>query len=124
VEEVSTEDKPRFVAGSMGPGTKLITLGNTDWDAMLARTREQARGADRGGRMAGVDVFIIETCQDLLQVKCAINAVLAALRERGGRRRCADHGERHDRDDGDDAAGDEIEAAATALAGYPIARWG
>jgi 5-methyltetrahydrofolate--homocysteine methyltransferase len=74
----STKDKPRFVLGSMGPGTKLITLGNTDWDAMLDSYREQARGLIDGG----TDTFLIETCQDILQVKCAINACLAALAER------------------------------------------
>jgi 5-methyltetrahydrofolate--homocysteine methyltransferase len=71
----STAEKPRFVIGSMGPGTKLVTLGNTTWDEMLASYREQARGLIDGG----ADAFIIETCQDLLQVKCAINACLDAL---------------------------------------------
>jgi len=75
----TTNDKPRFVAGSMGPGTKLITLGHTTWEAMHDSYAEQARGLIDGG----VDVVIIETCQDLLQVKCAINACLDALRERG-----------------------------------------
>jgi 5-methyltetrahydrofolate--homocysteine methyltransferase len=75
----TTADKPRFVAGSIGPGTKLITLGNTTWEAMFDSYREQARGLIDGG----CDLFIIETCQDLLQVKCTINAVLAALAEKG-----------------------------------------
>jgi len=78
-DRFSTIDKPRFVAGSIGPGTKLITLGQTTWEAMLASYAEQARGLLDGG----VDAFIIETCQDLLQVKCAINACLKALDERG-----------------------------------------
>ena len=67
--------RPRFVAGSIGPGTKLISLGQTTWDLMLSSYREQARGLLDGG----VDCFMIETCQDLLQVKCAINACLDAL---------------------------------------------
>ena len=75
----TTKDKPRFVIGSMGPGTKLITLGNIDWIAMFESYREQARGLIAGG----VDGFIIETCQDILQVKCVINAILAALDEKG-----------------------------------------
>ncbi len=75
----STPDKPRFVVGSIGPGTKLITLGNIDWDAMFASYREQARGLIDGG----ADVLLIETAQDLLQVKCAVNACLAAIAERG-----------------------------------------
>src|SRR5262245_60145620 len=59
----STPDKPRFVAGSIGPGTKLLTLGHTTWETMLDSYAEQARGLLDGG----VDLFIIETCQDLLQ---------------------------------------------------------
>lgn len=77
-DKYSTSDKPRFVLGSMGPGTKLITLGNTNWDAMFDSYREQVRGLVDGG----VDALLIETCQDLLQVKCAINACVAALDER------------------------------------------
>ncbi len=71
----STSDKPRFVLGSIGPGTKLVTLGNTTWDLMLDSYREQARGLIDGG----ADALLIETCQDLLQVKCAINACLDAI---------------------------------------------
>ncbi len=74
----ATNDKPRFVIGSMGPGTKLITLGNTHWDEMLDSYREQARGLIDGG----TDAFLLETCQDVLQIKCGINAILAALAER------------------------------------------
>jgi 5-methyltetrahydrofolate--homocysteine methyltransferase len=120
-DRFSTKDRPRFVAGSMGPGTKLITLGNTTWEAMLASYREQALGLIDGG----ADVLIIETCQDLLQVKCAINAVLAALRERG----------RTPLEvpimtsvtietTGTMLLGTEIAAAATALAQYPICSLG
>jgi len=75
----ATSEKPRFVLGSMGPGTRLITLGNTTWEEMLESYTEQARGLLDGG----VDAFIIETCQDILQVKCAVNACLKALDERG-----------------------------------------
>ena len=74
-DEASTGDKPRFVLGSMGPGTKLITLGQIDWDAMRASYAEQARGLIEGGS----DALLIETCQDILQVKCALNACLDAL---------------------------------------------
>ncbi|MBI1336065.1 MAG: methionine synthase [Phycisphaera sp.] len=78
-EKHSTGDKPRFVVGSIGPGTKLVTLGMTDYDTMFASYREQARGLIDGG----VDVFLIETAQDILQVKCAIASCLAALDEAG-----------------------------------------
>jgi 5-methyltetrahydrofolate--homocysteine methyltransferase len=113
----STKEKPRFAAGSMGPGTKLITLNQIDWDKMFESYREQARGLIAGG----VDVLIIETCQDLLQTKVAINAALAALDEKN-----------KSTDDipimvsvtiettGTMLLGTEIAAAATALAGYPI----
>jgi 5-methyltetrahydrofolate--homocysteine methyltransferase len=74
----ATSDKPRFVAGSIGPGTKLISLGQTTWETMLDSYADQARGLIDGG----VDAFIIETCQDLLQCKCAINACLDALADR------------------------------------------
>ena len=70
----------RYVLGSMGPGTKLISLGQTSWENMLDSYTEQARGLIDGG----VDAFLIETCQDLLQVKCAINACMDAL-ERSGK---------------------------------------
>lgn len=75
----ATADSPRFVLGSMGPGTRLITLGQVPWDGMLESYAEQARGLIDGG----VDAFLIETCQDLLQVKCAVNACLKALDEAG-----------------------------------------
>ncbi len=75
----STREQPRFVAGSLGPGTKLVTLGNTTWDLMLESYREQVRGLIDGG----VDCLIVETCQDLLQVKCAVNACLDALHNAG-----------------------------------------
>src|SRR6185295_16934231 len=45
----STSDKPRFVVGSMGPGTKLVTLGNTTWEDMFDSYREQVRGLIDGG---------------------------------------------------------------------------
>ncbi|MEL7521632.1 MAG: homocysteine S-methyltransferase family protein, partial [Cyanobacteria bacterium J06553_1] len=56
-EEYSTADKPRFVAGSMGPGTKLPTLGHIDYDTLLENYKEQAEGLYDGG----VDLFLVET---------------------------------------------------------------
>ena len=72
-------DRPRFVVGSMGPGTKLITLGQITWDEMLASYSEQVRGLLDGG----ADALLIETAQDILQVKCVINACLDVLAEKG-----------------------------------------
>jgi len=67
----STPDKPRFVAGSMGPGTKLPTLGHITYNALKEAYREQVRGLYDGGS----DMFIVETCQDLLQTKAALAAI-------------------------------------------------
>jgi len=117
----ATTDKPRFVLGSMGPGTKLVTLGHTTWDELLASYTEQARGLIDGG----VDAFLIETCQDLLQVKCAINACLDALAER--RRDAADTPVMVSvtiETTGTMLVGTEIAAVATALAPFPIASLG
>lgn len=117
----ATKDKPRFVIGSMGPGTKLVTLGNTTWDEMLASYREQARGLLDGG----VDAFLIETCQDILQVKCAINAVLAALEEHGkGPHEVPILASVTIETTGTMLVGTSIEAAATVLSRYPIVSLG
>ncbi len=78
-DQFATPDRPRFVVGSMGPGTKLITLGNIGWDEMLASYEAQVRGLLDGG----ADVLLLETAQDILQVKCALNAMLNVLEERG-----------------------------------------
>lgn len=120
-DRYATADKPRFVIGSIGPGTKLISLGQTTWEAMLDSYTEQARGLIDGG----VDAFIIETCQDLLQVKCAINACLDALKEKG---------KSHDdipimvsvtiETTGTMLLGTEIAAAVNALAMFPICSLG
>ncbi|MCZ6597557.1 MAG: methionine synthase [Planctomycetota bacterium] len=78
-EEYSTKDRPRFVIGSMGPGTKLATLGQASYDALKESYVRQALGLADGK----VDVFFVETCQDPLQAKAAINACIAACRESG-----------------------------------------
>jgi 5-methyltetrahydrofolate--homocysteine methyltransferase len=76
-DKFSTPDKPRFVAGSMGPTTKLPSLGHIGYDAMAAAYREQAEALIEGG----VDVLLIETCQDLLQAKIALAACQDAIRD-------------------------------------------
>ena len=73
----STQEKPRFVAGSMGPGRKLPSLGDIGYDEMAAAFREQAEALIEGG----VDVLLIETCQDILQVKIAVAACQDAIRD-------------------------------------------
>jgi 5-methyltetrahydrofolate--homocysteine methyltransferase len=69
--DYSTPEKPRFVAGSMGPGTKLPTLGHITYRDLKNAYREQVRGLYDGG----ADLFIVETCQDLLQTKAALAAI-------------------------------------------------
>jgi 5-methyltetrahydrofolate--homocysteine methyltransferase len=76
-DEYSTPEKPRFVAGSMGPTTKLPSLGHIGYDAMAAAYREQAEALIEGG----VDVLLIETCQDLLQAKIALASCQDAIRD-------------------------------------------
>ncbi|MBD1923524.1 methionine synthase [Microcoleus sp. FACHB-831] len=80
--EFSTPEKPRFVAGSMGPTTKLPTLGHIDFDTMKASFAEQASGLYDGG----VDLFLVETCQDVLQIKAALNAIEEVFQQKGERR--------------------------------------
>ncbi len=63
-------DKPRFVAGSIGPTTKLPTLGHIDFDELKQSYKEQINGLTDGG----VDLLLIETCQDVLQIKSALLA--------------------------------------------------
>lgn len=75
-EKYSTPEKPRFVAGSIGPTTKLPSLGHITYDAMYASYKQQADALVEGG----VDVLLIETCQDLLQAKIAIAACQDAIR--------------------------------------------
>ena len=70
-QEYSTPEKPRFVAGSIGPGTKLPTLGHVDFDNLKNAYIEQVEGLYDGG----VDLFLVETCQDVLQIKAALNAI-------------------------------------------------
>jgi 5-methyltetrahydrofolate--homocysteine methyltransferase len=80
-QQFSTPAKPRFVAGSIGPTTKLPSLSHIGFDAMAAAFEEQARALIEGG----VDVLLIETSQDLLQAKCALAGVFDAMKATGRR---------------------------------------
>ncbi len=68
-------DRPRFVIGSVGPGTKLITLGHVSYVELLASYRVQMDGLLDGG----ADAILIETCQDLGQIKVAVRAAREAM---------------------------------------------
>ncbi len=78
-EQFSTPDHPRYVLGSIGPGTKLPSLGHMHYDEMLEGYTECAQGLIDGG----CDVFLLETCQDPLQIKAALHACEAANASRG-----------------------------------------
>jgi len=80
-EQFATKDKPRFVAGSLGPTTKLPSLGHIGFEAMAEAYEEQAAALIEGG----VDVLLVETAQDLLQAKIASIGVLEAMRKAGKR---------------------------------------
>jgi len=70
-DKYTTKEKPRFVLGSIGPGTKLPSLKHIDYDTMYEGYKVTASGLVDGG----VDVFLLETCQDPLQIKAAIHAL-------------------------------------------------
>ncbi len=76
--QYSTKDQPRFVAGSIGPGTKLPTLGHISFNDLKKSYEQQVTGLLDGG----ADMFIIETCQDLLQTKAAVRAVFELFEQR------------------------------------------
>lgn len=75
----STPDRPRFVLGSMGPGTKLPTLGHLPYETLRDAYRDNAAGLIAGG----ADALIIETCQDLLQVRAAVVGAKRAVEAAG-----------------------------------------
>ncbi|HHQ40785.1 MAG TPA: methionine synthase, partial [Chromatiales bacterium] len=75
----SSDARPRYVLGSMGPGTKLASLGHVDYDTLEASYAEQARGLLEGG----VDALLLETHQDLLTLKAGVNGCKRARRALG-----------------------------------------
>jgi len=75
----STPERPRFVLGSVGPGTKLPTLGHVSYATLRDAYRDNAAGLIEGG----ADVILIETCQDLLQTKAAVIGAKRAIAASG-----------------------------------------
>ncbi|MBU6243744.1 MAG: methionine synthase [Actinomycetales bacterium] len=75
----STADQPRWVLGSVGPGTKLPSLGHAPYVTLRDAYEQQAAGMVAGG----VDAILVETAQDLLQAKAAILGARRALRAAG-----------------------------------------
>lgn len=76
--EFSTVEKPRFVAGSVGPTSKLPSLRHITFDNMEMAYYRQISGLIDGG----IDIICIETCQDILQIKSALSAVQKIFKER------------------------------------------
>jgi 5-methyltetrahydrofolate--homocysteine methyltransferase len=113
-QQFSTKDKPRFVAGSIGPGTKMPSLGHITHDEMLKSYREQASALIEGG----VDVLLIETCFDLLQAKIATIAALEAMHKSG--KRLAVTVQVTLQESGTMLLGTEIGAALTALEPFDV----
>jgi 5-methyltetrahydrofolate--homocysteine methyltransferase len=75
----STPQRPRFVLGSVGPGTKLPTLGHVPFVTLRDAYQANAAGLLAGG----ADALIVETCQDLLQAKAAVVGCRRAIAEAG-----------------------------------------
>jgi 5-methyltetrahydrofolate--homocysteine methyltransferase len=78
-DAASTPDHPRFVLGSLGPGTKLPSLGHTTYQKL----KDAYYTASKGLVDSGSDALLIETTQDLLQAKAAVNGARLAVRESG-----------------------------------------
>jgi 5-methyltetrahydrofolate--homocysteine methyltransferase len=72
----TTPERPRWVLGSVGPGTKLPTLGHVAFATLRDAYQEQVRGMLDGG----VDAVLVETAQDLLQAKAAVIGARRAMR--------------------------------------------
>jgi 5-methyltetrahydrofolate--homocysteine methyltransferase len=113
-QQFSTKDKPRFVAGSIGPTTKLPSLGHISFDEMVASYEQQALALIEGG----VDILLIETAQDLLQAKVAACGVIEAMRKAG--KRLPVTVQVTLQESGTMLLGTEIGAALTALEPYDV----
>jgi len=79
-DEFSTAGRPRFVAGSVGPTTKAITVtGGVTFEGLLDAYYAQAKGLVEGG----VDLLLVETCQDTRNIKAALFAIQKLSKEIG-----------------------------------------
>jgi len=112
--DFATPAKPRWVAGSMGPGRKLPTLGHISFKDLRDAYRVQVEGLIDGG----VDLLIVETCQDVLQTKAALSAIFSLFSET--HRRVPVIAQVTIEVFGTMLNGTEISAALTALAPFPI----
>ena len=87
-DEYTTPEKPRFVAGSVGPTNKTLSMSpdvsdpsarEVTYDEMLEAYKEQMNGLIAGG----VDALLIETIFDTLNAKCAVDAAMRSMAEKG-----------------------------------------
>jgi len=78
-DEYATAEKPRWVLGSVGPGTKLPSLGHAPYAQLRDAYQQQAEGLLTGG----VDAVLVETAQDLLQAKSAVVGAKRAMTKLG-----------------------------------------
>jgi len=112
--DYSTTAKPRWVAGSMGPGRKLPTLGHITFNDLRDSYRVQVSGLLDGG----ADLLIVETCQDVLQTKAALSAIFSVFEEK--HTRVPVFAQVTIETFGTMLNGTEISAALTSLAPFPI----
>src|SRR4051812_3073169 len=112
--DYSTADKPRWVAGSIGPGTKMPTLGHITFTDLRDAYEVQARGLLEGG----VDVLLVETQYDLLGAKAAIIGCRRAMASVG--RQVPIQAQVTIEATGRMLVGTEISAAYTALAAMRV----
>ena len=77
-EVCDSYDRPTYVVGSIGPGTKLVTLGQISYDTMLLSYMTQVEGLIDGG----TDVLLVETSQDIQQIKIAVRACIDVMRKK------------------------------------------
>jgi 5-methyltetrahydrofolate--homocysteine methyltransferase len=78
-DQFKGDGRTRFVLGAIGPGTKLPSLGHIDYDTLEEAYRVQAAGQIAGN----VSAFLVETCQDPLQIKAAVNGCKIACAQAG-----------------------------------------
>jgi 5-methyltetrahydrofolate--homocysteine methyltransferase len=112
--DFSTPDRPRWVAGSMGPGRKLPTLGHISFADLRDAYEVQVNGLLDGG----VDLLVVETCQDVLQTKAALAAIFGHFAKT--HRRVPVIAQVTIEIFGTMLNGTEIAAALTSLAPFPI----
>jgi 5-methyltetrahydrofolate--homocysteine methyltransferase len=117
-DEFTTPEKPRFVAGAMGPTTKAITVtGGITFDGLREAYYDQAKGLLDGG----ADLLLIETSQDTRNIKAALLAIQRLAAEIGVE--IPVHGFRHHRTHGHDAGRADRRGAWASLRHATCWRW-